>query len=150
MTLVNVKPAIVRNRFVMPELNRAVEDFFRFDFPTYTNGNGLKNSPNVNVIETTDNFRIEVAAPGLEKADFTVNVDKDLLTISAKKEVKREEGEKVRKLEFSYQEFSRSFRLPKSVETNDITAAYVNGILNVTLPKKEEAKPKPALKIDIV
>ncbi len=149
MTLVNVKPAIVRNRFVMPELNRTFDDFLRFDLPTYTNGNGLKNTPLVNVVETAADFRIEVAAPGLEKGDFTVNVDKDLLTISAKKEVTREGGEKVRKLEFSYAEFSRSFRLPQTVETSGIVAAYVNGILKVTLPKKEEAKPKPARKIDI-
>ncbi|MDX1939937.1 MAG: Hsp20/alpha crystallin family protein [Saprospiraceae bacterium] len=150
MTLVNVKPANGRTRFAAPAFDRIFDEFLRTDLPTFANGNGVKNSPNVNVVETADNFRIEVAAPGLEKGDFTVNVDKNVLTIAAKKEVKREEGEKVRKLEFSYSEFSRTFHLPETVSTDAIEAAYVNGILNVILPKKEEAKPKPARTIEIL
>ncbi len=148
MTLVTVKPT-VRNRFATPAFDRIFDEFFRPDIPTLSNGTIVKNVPNVNVVETEDHFRIEVAAPGLEKEDFTISVDKDLLTIAVKKETNRAEGEKVRKLEFSYHEFTRTFRLPQTVESNAIEAAYVNGILNVTLPKKEEAKPKPARKIEI-
>lgn len=149
MTLVSVKPSNVRNRFFDPAFDRVFDEFFRTDLPILSNGNSLKNRPNVNVVETADNFRIEVAAPGLDKEDFSIDLDKDVLTISAKKEVKREEGEKVRKLEFSYNEFKRTFRLPETVDANAIEANYLNGILNVTLPKKDEAKEKPARKIEI-
>lgn len=149
MTLVSVKPSNVRNRFFDTAFDRVLDEFFRTDLPTFSNGNGLKNRPNVNVVETADNFRIEVAAPGLDKGDFNIDLDKDVLTISAKKEVKREESEKVHKLEFSYHEFKRTFRLPETVDINAIEANYLNGILNVTLPKEDEAKEKPARKIEI-
>lgn len=149
MTLVSVKPSNVRNRFFDTTFDRVFDEFFRADLPTFSNGNGLKNRPSVNVVETAENFRIEVAAPGLDKGDFNIDLDKEVLTISAKKEVKREEGEKVRKMEFSYHEFKRTFRLPETVDANAIEANYLNGILNVTLPKKDEAKEKPARKIEI-
>lgn len=139
MTVVNVKPAIVRKHLMHPARTSVV----------YNNHRAIKSTPDVNVVETTDNFRIEVAAPGLEKSDFTVNVDKDLLTISASKEHTRADQEQVRKLEFNYGTFQRSFRLPETVETGAIEASYTNGILCVTLPKKEEAKPRPARTIEI-
>jgi len=138
-----------RNKRYPSAFDRMFDEFFSADFPVLTNGNGLKNRPKVNVVETGDAFRIELAAPGLEKGDFDVNVDKDLLTISTKKEMEREEGEKVRKLEFSYHEFKRSFRLPEMIDANAIEATYENGVLNVTLPKREEAKEKPVRKIEI-
>ena len=138
-----------RNKRYPSAFDRMFDEFFNADFPVLTNGNGLKNRPKVNVVETGDAFRIELAAPGLEKGDFDVNVDKDLLTISTKKEMEREEGEKVRKLEFSYHEFKRSFRLPEMIDANAIEATYENGVLHVTLPKREEAKEKPVRKIEI-
>jgi len=147
MTVV-MKPAN-RNKRYVSAFDRMFDEFFRTDFPVVTNGNAVKSRPNVNVVELSDAFRIEVAAPGLEKGDFDVNIDKDLLTISAKKEAKREENEHVRKLEFSYHEFKRSFRLPKTINTEAIEANYENGILHVTLPKLEEAKEKPARKVEI-
>jgi len=147
MTVV-MKPTKRNNRYTST-FDRMFDEFFNTDVPMLANGNGMKNRPSVNVVESGDAFRIEVAAPGLEKGDFDVNVDKDVLTISTKKEQKREEGEKVRKLEFSYHEFKRSFRLPKTIDAEAIEATYDNGILNVTLPKREEAKEKPARKIEI-
>ncbi len=138
MTVVNVKPAIVRKHLMQPARPGVVY-----------NHRAIKSTPDVNVVETTDNFRIELAAPGLEKSDFTVNVDKDLLTIASNKETTRPEQEKVHKIGFDYSRFQRSFRLPETVETGAIEAVYTNGILYVTLPKKEEAKPRPARTIEI-
>ncbi|HNU77611.1 MAG: Hsp20/alpha crystallin family protein [Bacteroidota bacterium] len=109
--------------------------------------------PALNVKETDDAFEIEVAAPGMNKNDFKVNLENNLLTItSEKKEEKEEEEEKGRftRREFSYQSFQRSFTVPETVVEGDkITAKYCEGILCITLPKKEEVKPKPAREISI-
>jgi HSP20 family protein len=107
--------------------------------------------PSVNIKETTEGFEVEVAAPGFDKSDFNIEIDNDVLTISSEKQVEDEvkEDEKFTKREFSYQAFSRSFSLPETVNGDKITARYDNGILKINIPKKEEAKPKPARQIKI-
>ena len=101
------------------------------------------NIPSVNVIEGKDDFRIEVAAPGLEKDDFKIEFHNNLLVISSEKEEKKEEVEtKFMRREFSYTSFKRSFSLPNSVESDKINAVHKNGILTVNVPKREEAKVK--------
>jgi len=107
--------------------------------------------PAVNVRENDQEFTIEVAAPGMKKDDFNINLDNNQLTISSEIKSKSEskEGNYSRK-EFSYQSFSRSFRLPVSLVDGDkISAKYDEGILCIRLPKKEEAKPKPSRIISI-
>lgn len=103
----------------------------------------------VNIIEAPDHYRIEMAAPGLKKDDFELKMDNGMLTISVKKEWKLEEGHEFRRREFAYYDFERSFMLPDTVDADKIKATYKNGILTVTLPKKEEAKEKPPRKIEI-
>jgi HSP20 family protein len=122
--------------------NRTIGDFVGFDLAI--------SQPSVNVIETADNFKLEVAAPGLEKGDFEVNVEGDYLSISAKKEHKEEvkEGKYTRR-EFNFTSFNRSFRLPETVSGEKISANYENGVLNVILPKKAEAKTEPTRVIEI-
>lgn len=106
--------------------------------------------PAVNVIEAQNGFRLEVAAPGLKKEDFKVNLENNTLTISAQKEQKTEEtNEKYTRKEFSVTSFRRSFTLPRSVEGEKISANYENGVLVLELPKKEEAKAKEAREIEI-
>lgn len=109
--------------------------------------------PAVNVKETNDDFRIEVAAPGMKRDDFKVELDNNVLTISSELENSHEERDKDGKYtrrEFSYQSFQRSFSLPESkVEGNKISAKYSDGILHVTVPKKEEARVKPARQITV-
>jgi HSP20 family protein len=108
-------------------------------------------TPSVNVSEDNDNVILEVAAPGLDKKDFNVAVEKDQLIISASKEAQtedKEEGKWTRK-EFNYQSFKRSFHLSDKIETEKIEAEYHNGILKLVLPKKEEAKPKAPATIEI-
>lgn len=97
--------------------------------------------PAVNITELETGFDIELAVPGLKKEDFKINVDKNVLTVAA--EVKQEEateGKNYSKKEFSYNSFSRSFTLPESVDQNNIEAGYTDGILKLTVAKKEEAK----------
>lgn len=107
--------------------------------------------PSVNIIEDTEKFKVEVAAPGLTKEDFKIELDNNVLSVTSEKKVENEtkEGARFTKKEFSYQSFSRSFTLPVTVENEQITAKYDNGILNVFIPKKEEAKPKPIKQIAI-
>ncbi len=149
MTLVHVKPALVRPLLATPAFDRLVNEFFNADFPAFANGNGMKSTPSVNVVETADNFQLEIAAPGFNKEDFQVHVDKNLLTIEVQTERQRPQDARVRKQEFNYGAFKRSFQLPDTIDANSIDATYANGVLEVTLPKKEEAKPQPARRIEI-
>jgi HSP20 family protein len=107
--------------------------------------------PSVNIKEDTDAFKVEVAAPGFDKSDFNIELNSDLLTISSEKQISdnTKEGEHISKQEFSYQSFTRSFTLPELVDDEKISATYENGILSITIPKKEEAKPKPIKQIAI-
>jgi HSP20 family protein len=97
--------------------------------------------PSANIKETPEGFELEIAAPGLTKEDFKINLENAVLTISAELEdEKREEGKNYTRKEFYYGSFSRSFTLPKSVDTEKIKAGYNQGILQIELPKKTEAK----------
>lgn len=102
--------------------------------------------PATNIIENEDSFELSLAVPGLEKDDIKIDLEDNLLTISAEKEEKTENVNFSRK-EFAYHSFSRAFTLPKTVEVDKITADYKNGILNIIIPKIEEAKLKKAIQI---
>ncbi len=143
---------------MLPVFNRRsslpsiVDDFFGKDmladfFDGYQTGISI---PAVNIIESKDDFRIEVAAPGLDKNDFSIDVKNNVLFISSEKEETNEnKDEKLMRREFSYRSFSRSFSLPNTVEPDKITARHKNGVLNIHIPKREEAKEKPPRKIAI-
>ncbi|TRZ42778.1 Hsp20/alpha crystallin family protein [Robertkochia solimangrovi] len=111
-----------------------------------------KNVPAVNIKERDGGFELELAAPGLKKENFNIEVDKNLLTISS--EVKKEneansEDGKYSRKEFSFSSFSRSFTLPETVNSDKINASYEDGVLKLDIPKKEEALPKPKRMIEI-
>jgi HSP20 family protein len=107
-------------------------------------------APAVNVAESAEGYRIEVAAPGLQKSNFKLNLDQNRLSISAEKENKAEEtNEKYTRREFSYSSFQRTFTLPTTVDSEKINATYTDGVLYVEIPKREEAKVKPARSIEI-
>lgn len=108
--------------------------------------------PAVNVKETKTAFKLEVSAPGFDKKDFHVCVDKNILTISAEKETSKEEkdeDEKILRQEFTSSTFSRSFTLPEHVDTENIDAKEKNGVLTLKLPKRKEAKEKAVKQIEI-
>ncbi len=109
-----------------------------------------RTTPAVNITESENDFSLELAVPGLKKEDFGVELNHDVLTISSK--VVSEEGttkDKYTRKEFGYASFTRSFSLPDSVDGTQISANYQDGILSVTLPKKEEAKVQPKRLIEI-
>lgn len=115
--------------------NRSISDIVGTDF--------THESPAVNIIETDDAFEIEVAAPGLEKKDFKVLIEKDQLTISAGEEQEQKEGESdqiFKRKEYNFQNFTRRFRLPNTVDKTSLKAKYLQGILKITVQKTPEAK----------
>ncbi|QNL52630.1 Hsp20/alpha crystallin family protein [Olivibacter sp. SDN3] len=130
------------------------DDFLNQDLFNWGNANFSSTSttiPSVNVRETTDSYEVEMAAPGMKKEDFKVELDGNLLTISSSREQqeKKEDNGYSRK-EFSYQSFRRSFNFPKDVVDEDkIEAKYVDGLLRLTIPKKEEARRKGPRLINI-
>ncbi len=142
-------PMLRRTRGNVPSF---IDDFFGKDWmdSVFSDRPGIS-TPAVNVKETGDEFQIEVAAPGLDKNDFKVDLDNNVLTISSEKEFKDEQKEDGRYMrrEFSYTSFSRSFTLPEAVDAEKIMAKHKDGILLITIPKREEAKRKPPKKIDI-
>jgi HSP20 family protein len=105
--------------------------------------------PPANIIESKFDFRIEIAAPGFEKSDFKIDIDKKLLTISLDKELDKNEDENFNLKEFNFNSFNRSFRISDKINTEKINAIYKNGLLQITLPKREEAIEKPAREIKI-
>ena len=108
--------------------------------------------PAINIRETAENFVVEMAAPGMKKEDFKIELDGNMLNISSEKEnnYEEKEGERYSKKEFSYQSFQRSFQLQKDVvDSEKIEAKYENGLLQLVIPKKEEAKQRPPKMIKI-
>ncbi len=107
--------------------------------------------PAVNVVEAEGKFEVHLAAPGLEKQDFQISVDKDLLVISVEKEKKAESGEEGRwiRKEFAIDSFKRTFHLDKHIDADHIEAGYAQGILTVILPKKQENVQKTTRLIEI-
>jgi len=137
--------SLQRNHNVDPWLNDVFDTFF--------SDNGLRRSffskvPSVNISEKDNGFEVELATPGLKKEDFSISVEKNILTVSAeKKEEKEVEDKKYSKREFNYTSFSRSFTLPENIDEESIDAKYENGILSISLNKKEEVDTKKMITI---
>ncbi|GAB2765000.1 Hsp20/alpha crystallin family protein [Rhabdobacter roseus] len=140
--------ALTKKTYVYPSL---LENFFGRDtMNEVLNPASLGSVPAVNIAENENGFRIEVAAPGLSKEDFKLDLNQNKLTISAQKQQKDEQtNEKYTRMEFKYSSFQRTFTLPTSVDFDKVEASYADGVLNIALPKREEAKPKPARQIEI-
>ena len=120
-------------------LDQWVDGFFNRNLNQLVGGDQFASQPLVNVLETPTGYTLEIAAPGMEKTDFEIKVEGDYLNVSARKEKRREEGDgnKFLRKEFSFSTFSRSFRLPKNAALEKIQAAYINGVLQLSIPKTE-------------
>lgn len=138
-----------RNNYY-PEFNSLFNDFFN---DSYTNEAYKPNRSKVavNVMEEDETYVLELAVPGYKKEDFSIKVEENVLTIASEKKVDDEvKSSKYTRREFRYESFSRSFSLPEGlVDDAKISAEYVDGILNVKIPKTEAAKPHPMRKINI-
>ena len=135
---------MLRNKRFLPgfEDDDFLKDFFDFE--------NRPSVPDVNVSENKDQYTIEVAAPGMDKKDFNVDVQNNLLVISSEKESKDEDKQSnFLRREFCYTSFQRSFNIPETVDAENIKAKYENGVLYVDLPKKKEAVEKASKKVKI-
>ena len=122
------------------------DDFFKPWNEWFERGSSARTVtvPSVNVVENDQNYLVSVAAPGLKKEDFKIDVEGSMLTISAEKEEEKEGKEgKYNRKEYNYSSFSRSFSLPEAVNREQIAAKYDDGVLKLTLPKKEDVKKSP-------
>jgi len=137
---------VKRNNLVFPSL---MNEIFKPDwFGGMENLNS--NVPSVNIKENEKDFELELAVPGRKKDDFNIEIDNDVLTISS--ELKHEDevkSENYTRREFGYTSFKRAFTLPETINADNIKANYEDGILKFTLPKKEEALPKPKRLIEL-
>jgi HSP20 family protein len=142
MTLIKFKnPAVQTQYDRMPYFSEMMNDFVNgWTSPVF----GKSLSPAVNIVENEKDFLITVSAPGLKKEDFKIELENAILTISS--EVKKEDENKSNRYtrkEFSISSFKRSFNVPESTDAENIKAVYENGLLEITLPKKEEVKSSP-------
>lgn len=142
---------IKRNENWLPSV---FDDMFKTDWlGGTTNVNSIGTSiPAVNIKESDDSFNVMVAAPGKSKEDFNIELDNDVLTISSEEKRENETSEdngRFTRKEFSYSTFKRAFSLPDSVDSAKISASYNNGVLEIALPKKEEAKVQAKRMIEI-
>ncbi len=129
-----------------------IDNIFNRDLPSAfsQNFNTGISLPMVNIKETADAYTVEMAAPGLKKSDFHIDLDNQLLSISTEIEGDSKQNEEnYTRREFGYSSFNRTFTLPETVDDGQIKAEYNEGILSINLPKKEEAKKKPARSIKI-
>ncbi len=146
---------VKRNGNLLNQLPMLFDDFFNRDLFNWENSNFSDTNttiPAVNIKETPEHYEVEVAAPGMTKNDFKVELDGNTLTISSEKSNQKQNSESERffRKEFSYQFFQRTLQLQKNVvDVDKIEAKYENGLLHLLIPKKEEAKQKPARQIEI-
>jgi HSP20 family protein len=123
-------------------LNTGFNDIFESVFnDSFLSDRMISRVPAVNICETQDHYLIEMAAPGLQKEDFNLKLDRNLLTVSVEqKKEHTEQHKQYNKREFSYSSFVRSFALPDTADDAQIEASYNNGMLNIHVAKKDEAK----------
>jgi HSP20 family protein len=129
----------VNNRPLHRTFNSFFDEFFN-ELPVKLESK--LNVPAVNIHENENAYIMEFNVPGRSKEDFQISLENGLLTVSyEKKSENKSDDQKVIRREFSYQSFNRSFNLDENIDSDNIQAKYENGILVLTLPKKEEAKP---------
>ncbi len=131
-----------------------ISDFFKPWSEWYENmgfnWSKAMSAPSVNISENTKDYKVSVAAPGLKKEDFKIDVEGNLLTISSeKKEEKEEKDEKYSRKEYNYSSFSRSFTMPDGVNKDKIEAKYEDGVLELILPKSKTERTNPVKRIEI-
>lgn len=130
-----------------------VDRFFENDLlrmPAQIGRQFMRNMPATNIRESEKEYTIEVAAPGMAKDDFNIDIDEGMLTISSQKEENTtQEEENFTRREYNYNSFSRSFRLPESVNADDIKARYEEGVLKISVPKREEVSASNRKRVNI-
>jgi len=137
MTLVKFNPE-KRSNSLLPGFSDVFDSIFN---DTFFNDRMVTRVPAVNISESEQNYHVELAAPGLKKEDFKLNLERNVLNISVEQSANHEDNQKnYSKREYSYSSFVRSFTLPESADDSQINATYTDGILRIDIAKREEAK----------
>lgn len=127
-----------RKNTLMPGVSDVFDAIFN---DTFFNDRMTSRVPAVNISESENNYHVELAAPGLKKDDFKLNLERNQLTISVEQSADHQDDQKnYSKREYSYSSFVRSFTLPESADHANIEASYTDGILRIDIAKREEAK----------
>jgi HSP20 family protein len=140
-----------RARRFQPSVYNPFEGFFRNDFMDLWNGN-TSTVPSVNIREEKNGFEVELAAPGLKKEDFNIDVEGNILTISCEKESETKEGgdsDNFSRREYNYSSFSRSLTLPDNANVEKVSAKYSEGVLHLSIPKNTDTEKQKSQKIRV-
>jgi HSP20 family protein len=141
-----------RNALISSYWRSPVDRFFRNDFMNLWGGAEQETIPSVNIREEKDNYKVDLAAPGLKKEDFSIGVEGNVLTIQCEKESENKEGgenENYSRREYNYSSFSRSLSLPDNADSSKIEAKYTDGILCLNIPKKTGSAGGQSQKIEV-
>jgi HSP20 family protein len=149
MTLVKFKNGQGLGSFPAMESALSLPSFFNDTLERLWTHEDIDWMPAVNIRERAEDFIIDLAVPGMDKKDFNVEVDNGVLTVSGERKEEVEDNEKLTRREFHYGAFRRTFSLPASANADAINAAYKDGVLSLTVAKKDEAKLKPKKQISI-
>ncbi len=146
MSIVRYNSAL--NDFVPTSFSNLIDRFFN-ESVSRAGGSAYSFVPRVDIVEADKAFEIHVAVPGMNKEDFKLDLNDSLLTISGERKFTKEKKENsFHSIETQYGSFSRSFTLPENVDANNISAKYVNGILEITVPKDEKKTLKTTIKVN--
>ena len=146
MSLIRYNSAL--NDFTPTSFSNLIDRFFN-DKLTRSGGSAYSFVPRVDIMEVDNAFEVHVAVPGMNKDDFKIDLNDNFLTISGERKLTNEKKENnFHAVETQYGTFSRSFSLPENVDANKISAKYVNGILEVTIPKDEKKTLKTTIKVN--
>ena len=146
MNLIRYNSAL--NNYAPTSFSNLIDRFFN-DSLARSGGSSYSFVPRVDILEEEKSFEIHVAVPGMNKDDFKIDLNDNYLTISGERKNSREKKENnFHSVEIQYGTFSRSFTLPENVDANAIGAKYVNGILEVSIPKDEKKSVKTTIKVN--
>jgi HSP20 family protein len=149
--------SLIRNqrRGLRPSLYNPIDRFFGNDFLDFWDGDTPEMTiPAINISEEKNNYKIELAAPGLKKEDFQIEVEGNVMTISSEQETETKEPKGAKednytRREYNYSSFSRSFTLPENADAENVKAKYADGVLNLTVPKKAGTQKEKGHKITV-
>ena len=137
-------------RYHLINPRHTTDRFFNTAINQFLGSDNLEARPAANIVEFDDRFEVQIAAPGLMKSDFKIEVkDKSLLIKAAKEQENQEKNSNFKRREFSYTSFERRFTLPETIDTDQVTASYLQGILSISLPKVEQNEVNAIKKIEI-
>jgi HSP20 family protein len=133
----------------MQEKSSWVDRFFDWPLDSSFNFGRALNVPSINVKETDNEYKLSIAAPGLDKNDFDIQVHQGTLTVSAQKEESKNSNDKYNRREYNYSSWARSFSLPEDALDGKISAEYKNGELRIDVPRSGDKKKQEGKRIEI-